>query len=113
MQIRQILKKAGSVATEQRIAWPVDSGEIYLTQDIAITPTDDLGTLRAKCQCSAVDLYLKFFSEPHRYLSNAVQNDTGRSYYFMNRLLKSRLVQRIQAGEMSRGDRRASRAATS
>jgi folate-dependent phosphoribosylglycinamide formyltransferase PurN len=86
-----------------RIAWPVDSGEIYLSQDIAVTPTDDLGTLRAKCQDAAVDLYLKFFSESQRYLSNAVQNVAGRTYYFMNRRLKSSLVQRIQAGEMSRG----------
>lgn len=86
-----------------RIAWPVDSGEIYLSRDVAVTASDSLGTLRAKCQSAAVGLYLRFFYEPHRYLSNAVRNDTGRTYYFMNRLLKSRLLQRIQAGEMSRG----------
>src|SRR6185437_9777978 len=83
-----------------RIAWPVDAGEIYISKEIEVVSTDDLGTLMAKCQDAAVELYNTFFSDPERYMAAASQNGTGRTYYVMNRLLKSMVVSRIQKGEI-------------
>lgn len=83
-----------------RIAWPVDSGDIYLTRSIDVTPSDDLGTLRAKCQNTAVELYTQFFSNPAQYISSAVQNTEGRHYYVMNRLLKERVLESIRTSTL-------------
>lgn len=91
-----------------RIAWPVDTGDIYLTRDIDVRPSDDLGTLRAKCQTTAVELYRQFFSDPQQYISTAAQNTDGSHYYVMNRLLKERVLERIRTSSLqpaARADR--------
>ena len=84
-----------------RVAWPVDSGEIYITRDVEVEPSDGLASLREKCQKAAVELYTEFFADPATYEKAARPGHEGKTYYVMNRLLKQQLLGPIKAGHFS------------
>jgi folate-dependent phosphoribosylglycinamide formyltransferase PurN len=85
-----------------RVAWPVDSGEIFMTRDVEVEPTDGMGSLREKCQAVALQLYTEFFRDPAKYEETARPGREGKTYYVMNRLLKQQVLEQIKAGRFSR-----------
>lgn len=84
-----------------RVVWPVDSGEIFLTRDVDVEPTDGMASLRDKCQVAALQLYTEFFSDPEKFERTARPGQEGKTYYVMNRLLKLRVLEGIKAGRYS------------
>jgi folate-dependent phosphoribosylglycinamide formyltransferase PurN len=84
-----------------RVVWPVDSGEIYITRDIEVLPSDDFHSLYLKCQDSAYEMYARFFSDPDRHVREARPNGPGKTYYVMNRQLKRQIAEMIRAGRFS------------
>jgi methionyl-tRNA formyltransferase len=85
-----------------RVVWPVDSGEILMTSDVEVAPTDGLASLREKCQMAALRLYTEFFRDPSKYENAARPGWQGKTYYVMNRLLKQQVLEGIKAGRYSR-----------
>ena len=86
-----------------RVVWPVDSGEIFITRDVEVGPTDGMASLREKCQTVAVELYTEFFRNPAKYEQSARSGAEGKTYYVMNRLLKQRVLEGIGAGAFRPG----------
>ena len=87
-----------------KVVWPVDSGEIYLTRDVEVLPSDGLSSLREKCQNIAPQLYTEFFRDPERYERSARPGHEGKTYYVMNRLLKQQVLEQIRSGRFSARD---------
>ena len=90
----------------QRVVWPVDCGEIYLTRAVEVLPSDDLASLREKCQSVALQLYLEFFRDPEACIRAALPGSAGKTYYVMNRQLKQQVIDLIRAGRFSSGEAR-------
>jgi hypothetical protein len=89
-----------------RVAWPVDSGEIYLTRAVEVFPSDNLASLRERCQERALQLYVEFFSDPETCVRAALPGHSGKTYYVMNRYLKRQVLDMIRAGRFSGSDPR-------
>jgi N-acetylglucosaminyldiphosphoundecaprenol N-acetyl-beta-D-mannosaminyltransferase len=84
-----------------KVVWPVDSGEIFITRDVEVGPTDGMASLREKCQAVAVELYAEFFRDPAKYEQSARSGAEGKTYYVMNRLLKQRVLEGIGEGRFA------------
>lgn len=79
-----------------RMATKVDTGEIYLTRDVAVHPGQDLEAIRKSCQQAAVELYREFFADPDAARAAARPNTGGRQYFAMNRTLKALMERRLR-----------------
>jgi methionyl-tRNA formyltransferase len=85
-----------------RVVWPVDSGEIFMTRDVEVAPSDGMASLREKCQTIALQLYTEFFRDPATFEQSARPGREGKTYYVMNRLLKQQVLEAIKAGRFSK-----------
>jgi folate-dependent phosphoribosylglycinamide formyltransferase PurN len=89
-----------------RVVCPVDSGEIFLSKEVEVERTDGMASLRAKCQSTALQLYIEFFRDPANWQRLARPNDGGKTYYVMNRLLKQQVLGEIRSGRFDRREYR-------
>ena len=94
-----LLRRELSVSLH-RVAPGPATGEIYMTQRIEVERDATLEGLRRQCQAAALDMYREFFGAPERYIADARPNDSGQTYYAMNRRLKGLVQGLVKAGHV-------------